>query len=336
MVINMKATLPLEQRQRLAEPALAGLMTMARLKGDPSAKALAAVAGVRDHLMHVDLDLSSLPSLSPQELAQRIRAVNPDPQWRERVLRGMTLVALFDGAATGAELALLEQTAQAFEVAHSPVDSYRRVMGNRQTMVRLDLMRRSFLKDAISATVQQEGAGGVLGIAMVLAGQEDKAMAARYQSLRSYPEGSFGRAYANFISRNQFNFPGELGGPPPPVMHHDCCHVLGGYGTTAAEEGAVIGFQAGFEKLDPFDVLMFVIAEFEVGIGVSPFIPGEFNQLDPERIFAGMAHGSQVTIDLIAELNPWDHFASPLAEVRQLFNVVPRGREAEYPTLVDQ
>ena len=33
----------------------------------------------------------------------------------------------------------------------------------------------------------------------------------------------------------------------PPVFKTDCCHVLGGSGTTAAEEGEVVVFQAGFQ-----------------------------------------------------------------------------------------
>ena len=31
---------------------------------------------------------------------------------------------------------------------------------------------------------------------------------------------------------------------------------------------------------------MFVMAKFELGIGVYPFIPGEWRQLDPDRLFA--------------------------------------------------
>ena len=79
--------------------------------------------------------------------------------------------------------------------------------------------------------------------------------------------------------------PGALGGPPPPVFRHDCCHVLGGYGTTAAEEGGVIGFQAGFQFLDP------------------------------DRVFAGLEHGSSDPLEVVR-----DRFASPA-----------RGRSAEYP-----
>ena len=120
-------------------------------------------------------------------------------------------------------------------------------------------------------------------------------------------------------------------GPPPPVFRHDICHVLGGYGTTAAEEAGVIGFQAGFERRDPFDVLMFVMAEFELGIGVSPFLPGAFGQIDPERLFAGIAHGRQVNTDLIRDIDPWEHFADPLSVVREHFSIPPRGRAPEEP-----
>jgi hypothetical protein len=38
-----------------------------------------------------------------------------------------------------------------------------------------------------------------------------------------------------------------------------------------------------------------------------------------------------VTVDLIADINPWDHFADPLEQVRERFHVLPRGREPEWP-----
>lgn len=330
-MIDLHSALPLEDRQRIGTAGLAALLEVARCHGEPSAKALAAIRAVRDHLLRIDVDLETLPPISPSELAQRVCAVNPDPQWRERILRGMTLVALLDGEPTPACWQLLDRTATALAVDAAPVRSFAQVMEGKLSMLRLDIGRRGFIKAAMGATLQQEGLRGALGIARVLLGQEDHAMAERYKALRTYPQGSFGRAYADFIDRNGFGFPGELGGPPPPVMHHDCCHVLGGYGTTAAEEGAVLGFQAGFERVDPFYVLMFALAEFELGFGASPFIPGERDGLDPERIFAGMAHGALVNTDLLAGIDPWDHFAEPLEAVRQRFNVLPRGREPEWP-----
>lgn len=330
-MIDFRTELPLEQRQVIGAAGLAALLAVARCDGEPSARALAAIAAVRDHLLRLPLDLAALPPITPLQLAERVRAVNPDPQWRERILRGMTLVALLDGDPTAAQLQLLEQAAAALEVDPAPVRSFQQVMEQRLGILRLDIARRGFIAAAARTTLQQEGLRGALGVARVLLAQGDPAMAERYRVLREYPAGSFGKAYADFIDRNHFGFPGEVGGPPPPVMHHDCCHVLGGYGTTAAEEGAVLGFQAGFERLDPFYVLLFALAEFELGIGATPFIPGERQALDLDRLFAGIAHGSQVTVDLITDINPWDHFADPLQQVRERFNVLPRGREPEWP-----
>ena len=44
----------------------------------------------------------------------------------------------------------------------------------------------------------------------------------------------------------------------------------------------MVGFQAGFERADPFDVLMFALAEFELGFGVSLFIAGQQGGREPE------------------------------------------------------
>ncbi|MDB4639222.1 ubiquinone biosynthesis protein COQ4, partial [bacterium] len=212
-----------------------------------------------------------------------------------------------------------------------PVNTYRNVMEKHQLALRFDILRRGFIRQAVEATIHAGGFSALAATLKVLSGHEDAAMLKRFQGLRGYPQGSFGKAYADFIDLNGFDFPGQPGGPPPPVFRHDCCHVLGGYGTTAAEEGGVVAFQAGFEGLDPFDVIMFVMAEFELGVGVSPFLPGEWRQLDPDRLFAGLEHGSHVSCNLIKDFDAWAHFADPIEIVRKRFSIPARGRHPEYP-----
>lgn len=46
--------------------------------------------------------------------------------------------------------------------------------------------------------------------------------------------------------------------------------------------------QGSFERADRFYVLMFALAEFELGFGFSPFIPGQRAALEIERVFAGI------------------------------------------------
>lgn len=330
-MIDMKRQPAPERREAIARAGLASLKAIASVGGTPSDRALSVMRAVRDHLMRVDVDLDALAPITPAELATAV----PEPEWRERILRGMTVLALMDGEPNPARLDLLAAASMTLGIEATPVQAFRHVLEQRFALVRIDLARRSFVRHAAKGYVRNEGARGALDTLAGLLGVEDKALAARYHQLDDFPEATFGRAYADFIARNRFSYPGEVGGPPPPVMRHDCCHVLGGYGTTPQEECAVVAFQAGFEKADPFFILLFALAQFELGIGASPFLPGMKSQADPDSIFAGLEHGSHVTRDLIGDVawNPWDHFREPIEVVRETLSIRPRGREPIYPEL---
>ena len=320
-----------ERMEPVARAGLASLKRIALSDGPVTDRAKSMMTAVRDQLLHVDVDLEALEPLSAEGLAAAV----PEREWRERILRGMTIVALVDGGATAARLAMLTEAANVLGLDGAPVRTFKEVLEERFLMVQVDIARRSFIRQAAKGYVNVEGVRGLAETVRSLLGREDTKLAARYHELHSYAEGSFGRTYARFVELNHFSFPGEIGGPPPPVMRHDCCHVLGGYGTTPSEECAVVAFQAGFEKADPFFVLLFSLAQFELGIGASPFLPGMKGQVDPETMLAGLAHGSKVHRDLIGDptWDPWDHFATPIEELRASLGIEPRGREPEYAPL---
>lgn len=329
MTIDMKHLPPPERREAIARAGLASCKRVALTAGELSERATSFLCGLRDHLLHVDVEIDELAPITAAELAAAV----PEPEWRERILRGMTLIALLDGDPSDARVAILEEAAAVLELDAAPVRAFRNFAADRIRLVQIDIARRSFIPQAARAYIKEEGPRALLDIARGALGHEDPKLAARYHELDDYPEGTFGRAYADFISRNGFSYPGEIGGPPPPVMRHDCCHVLGGYGTTPAEECAVLSFQAGFEKADPFFVMLFGIAQFEIGVGASPFLPGMKGGADPERMFAALEHGAGVNTDLIgdAAFDPWQEFGKPIEEVRARYAIAPRGREPEYP-----
>ena len=199
-------------------------MDVARKGDNPSEKALAAIRGVlRDHLLQIDVDLASLPPITPTELAREVDAVEPDPP-RARVN----------------------------PARHGPGASRHFPPQLRPSRTGLQ-------------SLHQEGLKGVLGIL--------RKRRATSMTPRSWT------------------------------------------GTTPAVEGAVLSFQAGFEHFKPLYVLMFALAEFELGIGTTPYI----------------AHGAQVKINLLDSVDPWNHFSDPLEAVRDRFNMPPRGREPEWP-----
>ena len=328
MAIKLQHQPSPEHLSRIARAGLGSLLTIAKTGGPASDRSLAVIRGVRDHILHVELDLNSLTAISPAHLAAAV----PEPEWRERILTGMTILALMDGKPTPERLEVLATTASVLGLATSPENTYRQLLEEKFLRIRLDVARRSFIPEAIKGYVGSQGLSGATELVETLLGIEDKALAARYHTLDDYPEGTFGRALADFVVRNRFAYPGEVGGPPAPLMRHDCCHVLGGYGTTAAGECAVLSFQAGFEKADPFFVILFGLAQFELGVRVSPFVPATSNQADPISMLAALEHGTQVNRDLIGDpaWDPWEHFAEPIDTLRAQLNILPRGHEPQY------
>jgi hypothetical protein len=311
---------PADRHEAIGRSGLASLMTIASLEGPPSTIALRTIRAIRDHLLHLPIPLEDLRPLQPAELAAAV----PEPEWRERILRGMTVLALLERDPGPAQLELLQATATALGLDAAPVTAFRHVLDHQFNLVRLDIARRGFQKGATLGYLRDEGVNGALQIARSLLQQEDPSLASRYRALAQYPDGSLGRAYLAFIDANGFSVPGERGGPPPPVVRHDCCHVLGGYGTSAAEECGVLGFQAGFGRNDPFFTILFALAQFQLGIGSTPVTAAETDQASPEEIIRGLEHGSSVSRDLISDWDPWEDFDKPLAAVRQLYGIHPR------------
>ncbi len=320
MTLHPQLQPPPGRREAIGRAGLASLLAIASVEGTPSPIARRTITAIRDHLLHLPIPLEELTPLQPAELAAAV----PEPEWRERILRGMTVLALLERDPGPAQLEQLQATTTALGIDAAPVTAFRHVLDGQFNLVRLDIARRGFQKGATLSYLRDEGVGGALQIARSLLQQEDQTLASRYRALAAFPTGSLGRAYLAFIDANGFSVPGERGGPPPPVVRHDCCHVLVDYGTSAAEECGVLGFQAGFGRNDPFFTILFALAQLQLGIGSSPLMEAETDQASPEEIVRGLEHGSTVSRDLITAWDPWDDFGRPLQAVRQSYGIRSR------------
>lgn len=110
---------------------------------------------------------------------------------------------------------------------------------------------------------------------------ENPAMAARYRALESFPEGSLGRGYFDFVTRNHFSFPGEKGAGPEPIVFHDCLHVLAEYDTSSIEETQIAAFQAGTMQKGAIYDLLFPLAQFHLGVAITLVTKAETDVIDP-------------------------------------------------------
>ena len=304
----------------LIEPGLRALKAVAHSDGHPHELEHRFLNAAQKYVLHSNIELDGLGPIAPDELAAAI----PAGEYRERLVRAMILVAVIDGEATQHELDIIDAYSAALDVEGPPLRDLHRLVHQRFIMFRIDVLRRSFIGRKMKDVFETDGFKGLAKNLLAMLGKTDEEMAARYRALEECADGTLGREYARFVRDNEFNFPGEKGGPPEAITFHDCTHVLGGYGTSAEEEVQVAAFQSGYWKRDPFFGLLFVLAQFHLGVQITPLTEAEHMQADPELMLKAFARGMEVKEDLSAGWDPWQHFSRPVDELRAELNIAPR------------
>ncbi len=167
----------------------------------------------------------------------------------------------------------------------------------------------------------------------------DPELAAQWAALRDLPDGTLGRAVAQFYDARGFMFPGTSGSAPPFLAQHDWVHVLAGYGSTVECELEVFAFISRAND-DPraFSLLAMVISLFETGYLASGAGLFEYDRghLSHEgmatRIADAMRRGALVAAhsggpDLL-KLDWFAHARRPVDDVRAELGVVPKSDRA--------
>jgi tellurite resistance protein len=269
-----------------------------------------------------DVDVDTLGPIEPEELARAL----PDPAHRRQIVRGMVIVSLIDGEASPAEAAIVERFAAALGVESADLGTLRKIADKSLLRARFDIARRFFAREKGLEYAREKGLGWVVSSLAAMAGlREDTAMASRYRALEHAPAGSLGRGYFDFIRKNGYSFPGEKGSPPEMITLHDLTHVLSGYGTDPEGELQVLAFHAGCrrEEKDPFSFLMFGIAEFHLGLAMSPVATGSKMKLDPAAMFRALERGAACKIDPTDGWDPWPVMNESLETLRARYGISP-------------
>jgi tellurite resistance protein len=271
-------------------------------------------------------EIEQLAPITPAELARAF----PDPQLRQQLVQGLIVMSLIDGKANAQETDLVERFAQALEVSAPEVKDLRHVLKGEILQLRLDLVRRFWLRPKVNEIWNTEGIRGLYTFMRgMLGAYEDSALAARYQALEHYPSGSLGRAYWEYCRKNGFALPGEKGGAPEQILFHDCAHLLSGYGTAPEEEVQVACFSAGFQRRDPWLFVFFVLLQFHVGIRMTPITEARTGFFDPTKALIAIRRGAAMNVDLNNGWDYWPVMDEQVEELRRRYNILPA--EAFYP-----
>lgn len=271
------------------------------------------------HILKTAFDLDALEPISPEELAEGL------PEFfRERVLNAGVMVALIDGEASEAESELLGRYAKAFGMKSQALVDVQRLATNHLRIARVDILRRSFIGQRVRGYLAEEGIRGFASMLRFALGKTHEPTAKRYQALGELAPGTLGHGYFTFIRENGFSLPGEKDGPPEPILFHDCLHVLTGYGTSPLEETQIASFQAGMARQGPIFGMMFMLAQFQLGVQITPVAEGQKLVADPELVMRALVRGSQVERDLTGDWNPWDDFGRSITELQEAYAIPAR------------
>ena len=160
----------------------------------------------------------------------------------------------------------------------------------------------------------------------------DRAIADKWRALRDCPEGSWGKAVADFYDRHGFPFPGERFGIYELGARHDWVHVLAGYETTPEGELDVFAFIAASMT----DERGLVLLALTLGI----FQNGSIRHVAGKRVknarsdtltddgavdrwVEAFRRGEVATTDVMGSVDMFVHKEEPLDDVRTRFCVVP-------------
>lgn len=278
-------------------------------------------------LLHTDLDVDSLPPLTPEELAGRF----DEPALARQLIRGMVIMSLADGPPSRRQTELISSFAAALGVDEPAVKVTQRLMERDLLMFRLDFYRRSHLRDYIGTQYRTQG--GILAVVKGVLGArgliEDKELAGQFRALGELPEDTLGYRFFRHYTDNGFPFPGEKNGFPVGAIFHDFGHILGGYDTSPEGEMLAAAFQAGYRRNeDAFFVLLFAVLTHTAGVNMAPFempvLLGRIGQTGlAKQMLTAIKRGAAMKVDLGSDWDFWPYVELSLDVARQRLGVPP-------------
>ncbi|MDP6945497.1 MAG: hypothetical protein QF464_15215, partial [Myxococcota bacterium] len=97
------------------------------------------------------------------------------------------------------------------------------------------------------------------------------------------------------------------------------------YGTSVPEEAAVVAFQAGFQNYDFLHSILFAVAQFHLGLQISPVAGSEtMGVTDPEAMVKSFLLGTKCNRDLSDGWDPWVDFDDTVEALRERYNILTR------------
>jgi hypothetical protein len=292
------------------------------IPGDPRSGRGDGVVAAAGRLLFrpaIDVDLSALPRIEPQDLA---RAVGSDRDLAEHAAALIACASLCDGRVDAERLRKVVEYAHAMHVQSGWVREILQVARGHLAWAMADMTRRNRSTfpgwaspdDALTSMTPYEAQTDA-----------DKRMAGRFLALEELPKSSYGHQFWAHFRRHGFAFPGEKDAFTGYfAVPHDGLHVLSGYSTSIQGELLVSTFTGAMHRTDALRAhILPVMFEWHVGHEVNG-IGAQQGALDPIKFLISWLRGDSTSTDVLSP--DWDFWAvaeRDLDELRETYGIPP-------------
>ena len=298
-----------------AEAFLRGMLTVASLDGsaEPEAIDLEVLESTRKHILHREIDLSTLRPITGAELAKAI----PEHERRLHALEFAILMPYVPGELSPERVKIVDSLADGMGVHPVDLETLHQVRDGHLNRLIFDHARKT-MHDYVDGDTTSERIRGVVKLLRQHIGDDD--LAERYARLQDLPEGSLGLTLYHFYRDRGFPLPGEGGGFVEFLVPHDISHILSGLNTHLEGEIGLAAFESGMCRTDfAYQILLAVMLEFHLGIRM--YTPAFHGHLDPEQMAIGFELGAQMNRDILKDWNWWEVVDQPVEALRAHFGL---------------
>ena len=284
----------------------------------------AALDGASRHILGGDPDtavaIGSLPEVWPDDLARAF-----DDRDMAHLVGGLLAVMPFvDGTVDEERISIVLDYTRAMTVDEPYVRELAELMADNISWIISDMSRRNL--ESITNHPWSPGVDVNAWLLPYKGEGTDSRLTARYEELRTLPDGSFGRAFAAFYDTNGFTFPGSANALQEQfATPHDSAHVLSGYDTTPQGELLVSTFTSTMHQEEPIaGHVLPVILSWHVGIEFNKVAGSTTGALDPEKLWVAWRRGADCTIDTFGrDWDFWTQVERPLRDLRDESEIAP-------------
>ena len=278
----------------------------------------AAIGGAAVHVLAVGTpEIDALPVIAPAQLASAL----PGEVLRRYALELIAVMAFIEGSIDAKKLDAVLAYAAALGVADDYVGDLSQTAQEHIGWIVADINRENLQSI--------RGMNPDLPVAPQLLPYDehpDPALAQRFRALEALAPETFGRAFYDHYTVNNYAFPGEPHALSANfALPHDSAHLLSGYSTSFQGEILVSTFTAAMHRSEGMGGhILPVIFSWHMGIQFNPVAVARHGHLDPEKFWRAWERGRAMRLDTFGPgFDFWSAIQVPLQELRDGYGVPP-------------